>query len=210
MADNPDRRSADPLLLGGVAGFVAVICFLVGYGTAWAMSPDYEFGGNFLSDLGVMEGATAFNLAAMSAGLAILPFTWGLWHALHESLLGKLGSVTCAVAGVFLFLVGVFPMRSEPIGIHYAVSVGFFSFVSITLILIILPLVRTPPFRSLSAPVSIVILILSVILIMPYGAGPLMETIAVLEIIIWGFIVSVQVLLSRPRTVPPDSLEELG
>lgn len=197
MAEEFEERKPDPLLVGGMSGMAAVVCFLIGYGTAWAMSPDYEFGGNFLSDLGVMEGSLAFNAGVMSAGLIILPFTWGIWTGLREHIVGKLGSITCAVAGVFLFLVGLFPEHAEPAGIHYAVSVGFFASVCVTLILLIWPLLHTPPFRSVSAPVSIVILVLSIILIIPYGASPLMETIAVLEILVWGLVFSIQMILAR-------------
>ncbi|MCJ2669058.1 MAG: DUF998 domain-containing protein [Candidatus Thermoplasmatota archaeon] len=190
---NIDDRGTDALLIGGVSGIVAVVCFLVGYGTAWALSPWYDFGGNYLSDLGVGEGAFAFNIGVMSAGLITIPFAWGLWNALPEYILGKLGSVVCALAGIFLFLVGVFPEDQVPT--HYIVSVSFFASLGVALMILAIPMIRSPVFRRVAAPLTIVIIVLSIVLVIPLGAGPLMETIAVLEALVWLSVASVQMIL---------------
>ncbi|MCK4367201.1 MAG: DUF998 domain-containing protein [Thermoplasmata archaeon] len=185
----------NPVKIGGLSGLVLVVCFLVGYTTAWALSPWYDFGGNYLSDLGVQEGALAFNLGVMSAGLITIPFAWGLWSTLREHILGKLGSVLCALAGIFLLLVGVFPEHTEPEGIHNIVSVSFFASLGVALMILALPLIRSPAFRRVAAPLTIVVIVLSIVLVIPLGAGPLMETIAVLEALVWVFVVSVQMIL---------------
>jgi len=178
---------------------------LVGYIMAWVLSPWYVFGGDYLSDLGVQKGALAFNLSVMSAGLITVPFAWGLWSTLREHILGKLGSVICALAGIFLFLVGVFPEHAEPEGIHNIVSVSFFASFALALIFLALPMIRSPAFRRVAAPLTIVIIVLSIVLVIPLRAGPLMETIAVLEALVWVFVVSVQMILfarSEQEEVP--------
>lgn len=202
---------ADPVRIGGLSGILAGICFIVGYSIAWAMSPWYVFGGHYLSDLGVGEGALAFNMGAISAGLILIPFAWGLWSVLRTHVLGELGSLACAVAGIFLFLVGVFPEHAEPEGIHYAVSVSFFSFIMAALMLLIWPLSRSPPFSRLAAPLTLIVVILSAAVAVTFKEGPLIETIAVLQIIVWGFVVSLQMVIStRSERAAEQSLEELG
>ena len=184
--------------MGGIFGLVLIACFLAGYITAWALSPWYDFGGNYLSDLGVGEGAFAFNIGVMSAGLITIPFAWGLWNILREHILGKLGSVVCALAGIFLFLVGVFPEDQVPT--HYIVSVSFFASLGVALMILALPMIRSHVFRRVAAPLTITIIVLSIVLVIPLGAGPLMETIAVLEALVWLFVVSVQMILfARPK-----------
>jgi len=182
-----------PTRLGGIFGLVLVVCFLAGYVTAWALSPWYDFGGNYLSDLGIGEGAFAFNIGVMSAGLITIPFAWGLWNALREHILGKLGSLVCALAGIFLFLVGVFPEDQVPT--HYIVSVSFFASLGVALMILAIPMIRSSVFRRIAAPLTIVIIILSIVLVIPLGAGPLMETIAVLEALVWLSVASVQMIL---------------
>lgn len=179
--------------MGGIFGLVLIACFLAGYITAWALSPWYDFGGDYLSDLGIGEGAFAFNIGVMSAGLITIPFAWGLWNTLREHILGKLGSLVCALAGIFLFLVGVFPEDQVPT--HYVVSVSFFASLGVALIVLALPMIRSRVFRRVAAPITIAIIVLSIVLVIPLGAGPLMETIAVLEALVWVFVASVQMIL---------------
>ncbi len=185
--------------MGGIFGLVLIACFLAGYITAWALSPWYDFGGHYLSDLGIGEGAFAFNIGVMSAGLITIPFAWGLWSTLRDHILGKLGSLVCALAGIFLFLVGVFPEDQVPT--HYIVSVSFFASLGVALIVLALPMIRSPVFRRVAAPLTVVIIVLSIVLaistflVIPMDAGPLMETIAVLEALVWLSVASVQMIL---------------
>lgn len=182
-----------PTRLGGIFGLVLIACFLAGYITAWALSPLYDFGGDYLSDLGIGEGAFAFNIGVMTAGLITIPFAWGLWNTLREHILGKLGSLVCALAGISLFLVGVFPEDQVPT--HYIVSVSFFASLGVAVIILALPMVRSPVFRRVAAPLTVVMIALTIVLVILLGTGPLMETIAVLEALMWVFVVSVQMIL---------------
>ncbi len=181
-----------PTRLGGIFGLVLIACFLAGYITAWALSPWYDFGGHYLSDLGVREGAFAFNIGVMTAGLITIPFAWGMWNTLREHILGKLGSLVCALAGISLFLVGVFPEDQVPT--HYIVSVSFFASLGVAVIILALPMVRSPVFRRVAAPLTVVMIVLTIVLVILLGTGPLMETIAVLEALVWVFVVSVQMI----------------
>lgn len=195
-----------PARLGGIFGLVLIACFLAGYITAWALSPWYDFGGDYLSDLGIGEGAFAFNIGVMSAGLITIPFAWGLWNALRDHILGKLGSLVCALAGIFLFLVGVFPEDQVPT--HYIVSVSFFASLGVAVIILALPMVRSPVFRRVAAPLTVVMIVLTIVLIILLGTGPLMETIAVLEALVWVFVASVQMILFARSEQEEISAEE--
>jgi len=65
-----------------MCGILAPIVFLIFYLVAWSLSPWYDFGGNYLSDLGVGEGAWAFNTGAVVAGLLAIPFAFAVWKTL--------------------------------------------------------------------------------------------------------------------------------
>ena len=64
-----------------------------------------------------------------------------------------------------------------------------------------IPMIRSPVFRRVAAPLTIVIIVLSIVLaipivlVIPLKAGPLMETIAVLEALVWLSVASVQMIL---------------
>ncbi|MFQ6127438.1 MAG: DUF998 domain-containing protein [Thermoplasmata archaeon] len=191
--------------IGGSSGLILVICFLVGYSIAWSLSPWYSFGGNYLSDLGIRDGALAFNLGLMSTALIGMPFAWGIWQTLREHILGRLGSIVLVLAGVFLFLIGLFPEDVKPI--HHIVSVSFFLFFGIALVILARPMIHSTVFRRIAAPLTIII-IFSFFLVIPLGTGPLMETIAVLEAIIWVLVVSIQMILFARSKEKENSLQE--
>jgi hypothetical membrane protein len=95
----------------------------------------FNWESNALSDLGVISGNTAvfFNYALVGGGLLILFFVPGLFLILDNNfnrIVLPFFVLTCC----FLIAIGLFPENIKPI--HYLVSVGFFFFLPISLLLI--------------------------------------------------------------------------
>jgi hypothetical membrane protein len=179
-------------LIGSICGILAPIIFLIFYFISLSQSPWYEFGGNYLSDLGVGEGAWAFNTGDIIAGLLAIPFALSIWHTLKPGWLPLIGSITCILGGIALVGVGIF---TEDFGdIHFAVSVMFFSMAALFQILLAWPLIKSPKTKKAGYIVA-ALTIGTIIVAASIGANPLSETIAVFEILIWVLIVGIQVLL---------------
>ncbi len=100
--------SRDIRFYGAVCGIIAPIIWLIFYLIAWSQSPWYEFGGHYLSDLGVGEGAWAFNTGAVIAGYLAIPFSIGLWVTLRPGWLPLVGSAVGIVTGILLMCIGIF------------------------------------------------------------------------------------------------------
>lgn len=190
----PEKRE----MIGTLCGLLSPCSFAVGYAISWSRSPWYVVGNHYLSDLGAGEGAVGFNAGLILAGFLIIPFAWRLLGFLKEYKGGKVGSFLLGITGISLSLVGVFP---EPVGrLHHYVSVLFFTLLFLTLLLLAWPMMKSRVFRKSSGPLTI-FLLLSSLLILPFGVGPLMETIVVYEAIIWCVVAAAQ---SMPKMASLD------
>jgi len=194
-------------LIEATSGILAPLSFLVGYTLSWALSPWYLLGQHYLSDLGVGEGAIAFNAGVILAGLFTIPFALGVAQSLKEYLLGRFGSVALMGAGLALMAVGLFP---ESYGrLHMIVSLLFFVLLFLTLFLLVKPMINSKVFCRSGGPLSLA-LIVSLFLILPFGTGPLTETIVVFEAVIWSLVTATQILLSIGAESSPSSPKEKG
>ena len=152
------------------------------------MTPDYNVGGQWVSDLGVREGASYFNSGVVVAGALAIPLALSLGAVLRPQLLGIIGSAFLALSGIALMGVGIF---TEDAGdLHLAFSVAFFLLVFTTAILLILPLHQSQAMRPWTAPLTLVVVIIGIIMGALYGFGPLTETVVVLIVAIWIFLIS--------------------
>ncbi len=186
--------------VGSLCGVLAPIIFLLFHLIAWSQSPWYEFGGHYLSDLGVGEGAWAFNTGAIVAGLLAIPFALSIWYTLKPGWLPLAGGITCAIGGISLMGVGIF---TEDYGeTHFAVSVLFFTTAALFQILLAWPLVRFPK-TSKAGYIVTALTIGTIIAAIIIGANPLSETIVVFEILIWTFIVGIQILIVTMKEEGP-------
>jgi len=169
-----------------LCGLVAVALFLVLYMIAMSLDSTYVFGKNYLSDLGVSDGAWAFNAAVILTGLLLIPFSvLGLGPALGSTIWAVTSKIVLVIAALFLVSVGVF---TEDAGdIHGVVSYGFFLTMLVAFAFIVLALHRTKYLGESGYGFTLLVLIFGLILL-PMGGDPLSETLAVLGIIIWGFI----------------------
>ncbi len=119
--------------VGIASPLLAFACILV----AIASYPQFSWTNDALSDLGVVKGLTGslFNFGLYSSGFLACIFTvFGLLAYIGKSAVGKAGSLVFAAATVMLIAIGVF--NEDFSGTHFAVSVGFFVLVPISLFIL--------------------------------------------------------------------------
>lgn len=185
---------------GALCGILAPILFLVFYLISWNLSTEYVFGESYLSDLGVQEGAWAFNTGVVVAGILAIPFSLSLWMTLRPGWLPLIGYAVGIVTGLLLVGVGVFTEHYG--GIHSVISVLFFAFVAFFQIILALPLIQNPKTKTVGWIVTIMMLITVFTLGgIPPVPLPLLETIAVIEILAWTLIVGAQILFISTRGI---------
>ena len=96
----------------GVCGLLAFVTFNVGWIAGGLAQPDsYSFADDDVSDLGAMTAKTAWlynQIGANLTGLLIVGLALGLWRSLNPDALGRIGAGALAVAGVGVFLDGLF------------------------------------------------------------------------------------------------------
>lgn len=96
----------------GVCGLVAFVTFNVGWIAGGLAQPDsYSFADDDVSDLGAMTAKSAWlynQIGSNLTGLLIVGLALGLWRALSPDVVGRIGAGVLAVAGVGVFLDGLF------------------------------------------------------------------------------------------------------
>lgn len=182
-------------------GIIAPSLFLVLYSTAIASDPDYTFGKNYLSDLGVGPGAWAFNSALVITGLLLVLFSvMGVRHILGGQAISKVATVFLAIDGALLACIGIFTEDYDPE--HYIISVSFFLLFLLTVVLMAVALWRTKALGTFGYAFSAVIVVFGLILL-PMGGDPFSETAAVFSMIVWGVGISVSALIKESgRRIP--------
>ncbi len=136
-----DRQWAGLFLLVGTTQFA------IGMIIAEAVDPSYSVSTNYISDLGVGDGAAIFNTSIILLGITILATSWFLFRAFKDSIL----MILVLLAGVGAIGVGVF---TEAFGyLHSIVSFITFLFAGLSAIL---------AFRILRPPLSYVSVLLGV------------------------------------------------
>lgn len=179
-------------IAGASAGLVAVSAFVVLYLTAMRMDSVYVFMENYLSDLGVREGAWAFNSGVIIAGaLFIVMDVFAVSPALGKGRSETASVALLLVAASFLISVGIF---TEDAGdLHGFVSYGFFLTMIAALGILSYTLHRG---GALGRPASLATLaaFLFGVALLPFGGTPAVETLAVLAILAWGLAMSLLLL----------------
>jgi hypothetical membrane protein len=189
---------------GGIwlsTGIFASAIFLILYSTAMSLDPDYTFGKNYLSDLGVGPGAWAFNSGLVLAGILLVVFSvMGVRPLLGGLLISKVASTFLAVDGLLLMCIGIFTEDYDPE--HYIFSISFFLTFLLTAALMVLALWKTKVLGTFGYAFSAVVVVLGLMLL-PMGGDPFSETVAVFAVIVWGVGVSVAALFEASgRTIP--------
>ena len=173
---------------GSWCGLAGGTIFMLTWVAAIYATPGYDFGGQWVSDLGVSEGSAFFNTGAILAGVLSIPFALSLLLVLRPSRLGGLGCIVMILAGIALAGVGIF---TEDAGsAHTIVSLSFFSLMLLALVLLIWPLHKSYTLGPLAGDFTAAIVLMGVALFTLYGMSPLAETMAVLLIDIWSLAIA--------------------
>lgn len=175
-----------------MCGLMAVTVFVTLYSVAMHLDSEYVFMENYLSDLGVREGAWAFNSGVIIAGaLFILMDLLAVAPALGK---GKTELATVGLlvmAAAFLICVGIF---TEDAGdLHGLVSYGFFLSMLVALGVLAISLHISPSFGRPAVYITLAAFVFGLALI-PFGGTPAVETLAVLAILAWGLTMSMMLL----------------
>jgi len=181
--------------LGRLSGLLGAFAFLVLYSVAATLDSRYVFGENYLSDLGVGEGAWAFNSGLIVAGLMLVVFSYfGLGPVLGKGVLRILGTVLLMVSAILLMGIGVFTENAGDI--HRALSLAFFLEALIAVGVVDVALYKSRSLGRFGPAVSTASFVFGICLL-PFGATPLVETIAVFDIIAWGVLISIGLVTKR-------------
>lgn len=116
-------------ILAPVIAFTCILCAIASYS-------QFSWFNDALSDLGVVEGATAvfFNLGLTVGGVLAFVFGLGLFRFLHGKVLGFVGTFFFILDALALTLIGIFPESARPM--HYYASVAFFGLFPISMLLV--------------------------------------------------------------------------
>ena len=182
-------------------GIIASAVFLILYCIAMSQDPNYTFGKNYLSDLGVGPGAWAFNSGLVIAGALLVLFSaMGVRPMLGTPTISKIATAFLAIDGVLLACIGIFTEDYDPE--HYIFSVAFFLTFLLTVALMTVALWKTKVLGTFGYAFSAVVVVFGLILL-PMGGDPFSETAAVFSIIVWGVGISAAALLRESgRSIP--------
>ncbi|HEX7392387.1 MAG TPA: DUF998 domain-containing protein [Thermoplasmata archaeon] len=182
-------------------GLLAVAWFLAMYSVAMSLDSVYVFGENYLSDLGVGEGAWAFNSGVIGAGVLFILFgRSAVAPALGRGRVQKVAVSLLVLAAAFLVCVGIF---TEDAGdLHGIVSYGFFLTMLVALGVLTWSLMTSKALGRSGAYTTLAVFIFGIALL-PMGGDPLSETLAVLGMVGWGALLSALLLLKEHgRRIP--------
>jgi len=125
----------------GICCLIAPIVALSMIGLAVSEAPWFSWRENALSDLGVGQTASTFNSGLMLGGILLLLGAPGLAILVFKDRLARIGVGLFTLACIWLLCIGIFPESAGRI--HFIVSVGFFTFLSLSLIVLGLAMVRS-------------------------------------------------------------------
>jgi len=192
------------LKISGVSGVLAPIVAFTFISLAIVYSPQFSWTGNALSDLGVVEGVTAvlFNSGLIIGGILAIIFASGLFVFLRNRVLGRIGAFIFTLAALALVAIGIF---TENFGrIHYYVSVAFFMFAPISMLIIcatffVMEKVKMGLFTFLTAIIVALVWVLQFAMrYVPNVAIP--ETISALLASTWSIVLGFQMLKQGSRS----------
>jgi hypothetical membrane protein len=108
-----------PLRLAAACGLLALLTYTAGLVFGGLAQPDaFSSADDAISDLGAQTASSAwiYNQIGLNlTGILIVIFALGLWRALSPDLLGRVGAVAVALAGLTLFLQGFFRLDCREI-----------------------------------------------------------------------------------------------
>ncbi len=183
--------------IGLACGLLSPLVFAVLYVIAISQDPNYAFYENYLSDLGVGPGAWAFNSGVMIAGtLAVVFAQLGLRKVFGRGVLYALSTGLLSLGGLFLFFIGVF---TEDAGdVHLLFSIAFFLTMLVALGALSGAFQKSNVLGRFCTGVTLIAFLFGLALL-PFGANPQTETLAVLAILAWSVAIASALLIRELR-----------
>jgi len=126
-----DSRAIPPIVT-----LCGVVAFLFAWFVATLYDPDWTYGVNMMSELGIAESEMSralFNYGCMVGGGGVIVFGVGRLMASNKPLF-KMATVPMLFAGLFLMLVGVFPMDFGDGNTHDMVATMMAIFLMVSLL----------------------------------------------------------------------------
>jgi hypothetical membrane protein len=197
-------KNVNWLKISGVCGTIAPIVAFTFISLAITSHPQFSWTDNALSDLGVVEGVTAvlFNSGLIIGGILAIIFASGLFIFLRNRVLERIGAFIFTLAAMALVAIGIF---TENFGrIHYYVSVAFFTFTPISMLIIcatffVMGKVKMGVFTFLTAIIVAFVWVLQFAMqYVPNVAIP--ETISALLASTWSIVLGFQMLKQGSRS----------
>lgn len=181
-------------LCGILAPVIAFTCILC----AIASHPQFSWFNNALSDLGVVEGMTAFffNLGLIVGGVLAFVFGVGLLRFLQNRALGVVGTFFFILDALALTAIGIFPESAKPM--HYYASVAFFGLFPISMLLVCAELLTSSKVKTGSFTLSVAIFA-AIVWIVQFTAKPfegvaIPEALSALIASAWAILLSFEML----------------
>jgi hypothetical membrane protein len=177
------------------------VMFLLLYAIAATQDPEYTFLDDYLSDLGVGPGAWAFNSALMLTGSMLFLFSvFGMTPLLPARPVYRAGGALLALAGMLLVSVGIF---TEDAGdTHLFLSYAFFLIVLASFGVLTVAMYRDRPLGALAFYLTGGLCIVGLTMVLALGANPFTETMAVMLIVVWGFVVPGRLFMGLRHETP--------
>lgn len=169
--------------VAGLCGIIAPIIAFSLITLAIQSSTSFSWDSNALSDLGVSGlSAVLFNSALIIAGILSLVFAYGISQILKSSA-GQIGSALFYCTGLSLMAIGIFPETAGRI--HFYVSVAFFTFAPLSLLVIGVSMIREK--RKAAGILAVASATVAIIAWVPqYGGLAVPETIAAASMSLWS------------------------
>ncbi|MFP4170782.1 MAG: DUF998 domain-containing protein [Methanomassiliicoccales archaeon] len=189
----------DWILLAAVFGVTGVLTFSYLWSLAVVADGNWILGEETLSELGGdRAGRAAFNLGAMATGVLAFLFSTGFMAAQPSKWSYRAGPAIVLVGSVALFAVGLFPITTG--SYHTVASYSFFGVMLLGLLALVGPLWKNPYFGKVGSLTTIVgvIIPLSFLVTTPL---PLAEAVAVICLMAWMAVMSIQMALMHRKEV---------
>jgi hypothetical membrane protein len=178
-----------------LAGLVGMTLFAILWSVAVVMDGHWVFGVNTLSDLGAGgPGSLWFNSGVIIAGIMLATYSFGLHHVLEKGQLASGGTLLMFLSSLALIGIGIFTEQSGVI--HTYLSWAFFMLAMIGLLVIANPVFRSAAFGRIAKAMTIIVPLGSITVLLFSMSVPFGEAIAVILLMIWGGVTSINLLLS--------------
>ncbi len=168
----------------GLIGIILVVSSIL---VSILIYPNYDFGEQYLSELGVDSTALIFNFGLMISSVLMVPFFYYIFY--KKDNLSKILFALVIISLIGLFGVGFFPLTLNVE--HFISAAIFFIFISIFFILFLIKQFSEKKFIKLENLIALIGAISS-ISFMFFLRNPMMQKISVSFVLLWIAIIIIK------------------